>query len=79
MTAQVRSSSILTFNVYVYALLSLIIQLIPYHVAYYFGRQLHLKDLTKSDVIKFKRAGSSEFSKGELTGRAGIVVDINEN
>ena len=39
----------------------------------------YLKDLTKSDVIKFKRAGSSEFSKGELTGRAGIVVDINEN
>ena len=40
--------------------------------------QVHLKDLRRFDVIKFRRAGENVFSKGELTERAGKKGGINE-
>ena len=40
---------------------------------------IQLKDLRKADMIKFKRAGETEFSQGELTSRAGKVGGKHEH
>ena len=43
------------------------------------NKTIHLKDLRKADMIKFKRAGETEFNQGELTGRAGKVGGKHEH